>query len=56
MDDPKDGYYGGEVCGPVFREVAERCASYLNIPPDQNLQQPGGPQILTASREQKPLQ
>jgi len=56
MDDPKEGYYGGEVCGPVFREVAERCASYLNIPPDQNLQQPGAPQILTASRTATTLQ
>jgi cell division protein FtsI/penicillin-binding protein 2 len=36
MDEPKEGYYGGKVCGPVFREVAERCASYMNIPPDEN--------------------
>ena len=36
MDEPKEGYYGGQVCGPVFREIAERCASYLNIPPDEN--------------------
>jgi cell division protein FtsI/penicillin-binding protein 2 len=56
MDDPKEGYYGGEVCGPVFREVAERCASYLNIPPDQNLQQQNAPQILTASRAPTTLQ
>jgi len=39
MDEPKEGYYGGQVCGPVFREIAERCASYLNIPPDK----PSGP-------------
>lgn len=37
MDDPREGYYGGQVCGPVFRSIAERCASYLNIPPDPNL-------------------
>jgi cell division protein FtsI/penicillin-binding protein 2 len=37
MDEPKEGYYGGKVCGPVFRDIAERCASYLNIPPDLNL-------------------
>ena len=37
MDEPKEGYYGGKVCGPVFREIAERCASYLNIPPDPTL-------------------
>jgi cell division protein FtsI/penicillin-binding protein 2 len=56
MDNPKEGYYGGEVCGPVFHDIAERCASYLNIPPDQNLQQPGAPQILTASSDQNHLQ
>jgi cell division protein FtsI/penicillin-binding protein 2 len=38
MDEPKEGYYGGQVCGPVFKEIAERCASYLNIPADKNLQ------------------
>jgi len=37
MDEPKEGYYGGKVCGPVFKDVAERCASYLNIPPDPTL-------------------
>jgi len=37
MDEPKEGYYGGRVCGPVFREIAERSASYLNIPPDPKL-------------------
>jgi len=37
MDEPREGYYGGKVCGPVFREIAERCASYLNIPPDPKL-------------------
>ena len=38
MDEPRaDGYYGGKVCGPVFREIAERCASYYNIPPDPSL-------------------
>ncbi len=37
MDEPKEGYYGGKVCGPVFKEVADRCASYLNIPPDPAL-------------------
>jgi cell division protein FtsI (penicillin-binding protein 3) len=46
MDEPKEGYYGGQVCGPVFREVAERCASYLNIPADQNLPQQTPVQVI----------
>ena len=38
MDEPRDGgYYGGKVCGPVFHDIAARCASYLNIPPDPSL-------------------
>lgn len=37
MDEPNEGHYGGKVCGPVFREIAERCASYLNIPPDPKM-------------------
>ena len=37
MDESKEGYYGGKVCAPVFREIAERCASYLNIPADPEL-------------------
>jgi cell division protein FtsI (penicillin-binding protein 3) len=35
MDEPKEGYYGGQVSGPVFKEIAERIANYLNIPPDR---------------------
>jgi cell division protein FtsI/penicillin-binding protein 2 len=49
MDEPKEGYYGGQVCGPVFKEIAERCASYLNIPPYENLQSPHSPAPLVAN-------
>jgi cell division protein FtsI/penicillin-binding protein 2 len=34
LDEPKEGYYGGQVAAPVFREIAERAANYLNIKPD----------------------
>jgi cell division protein FtsI (penicillin-binding protein 3) len=27
-------YYGGEVCGPAFREIAEFAVRYLRIPPE----------------------
>jgi cell division protein FtsI/penicillin-binding protein 2 len=46
MDEPKEGYYGGEVCGPVFRDIAERCASYLNIPPDPGLMTNAPPLVM----------
>jgi len=45
MDEPKEGYYGGQVCGPVFKEIAERCASYLNIPPDINPEPSAAPLV-----------
>jgi cell division protein FtsI/penicillin-binding protein 2 len=48
MDEPKEGYFGGQVCGPIFKEIAERCASYLNIPADKNLQPPALSQPLVA--------
>lgn len=51
MDEAKEGYYGGQVCGPVFRDIAERCASYLNIPPDRN---PETPAPLVAAGVQNP--
>ena len=34
LDEPKHGYYGGKVAAPVFKAIAERAASYLNIRPD----------------------
>jgi cell division protein FtsI/penicillin-binding protein 2 len=50
MDSPKEGgrAFGGSLCGPVFHNVAERCASYLNIPADENLQQPNSPAPIVA--------
>jgi len=55
MDEPKEGYYGGQVCGPVFKDVAERCASYLNIPSTDDLQQPNSPPPLVAGGISKPV-
>ena len=51
MDSPKEGgrAFGGALCGPVFHDIAQRCASYLNIPPDENLQQPNSPPTLVAA-------
>lgn len=36
LDEPKHGYYGGQTAAPVFKQVAERAANYLNIRPDFN--------------------
>ena len=36
-DEPlkRTGYYGGQVCAPVFKRIAERSANFLNIKPDR---------------------
>lgn len=51
MDSPKEGghAFGGALCGPVFSEIGRRCASYMNIPPDEISPQPGSPSPLMAS-------
>ncbi len=35
LDEPKNGYYGGVVAAPIFRDVAQAVASYLHLPPDR---------------------
>ena len=35
MDEPKHGYFGGQAAAPVFKQVAERAANYLGLPPDR---------------------
>lgn len=35
LDEPKQGYYGGQTAAPLFKQVAERSASYLNLKPDR---------------------
>jgi cell division protein FtsI/penicillin-binding protein 2 len=34
MDEPKNGHYGGKTAAPVFKNIAERAARYLNLRPD----------------------
>lgn len=31
LDEPKQGHYGGDVAGPIFKQVGERVAGYLHI-------------------------
>ena len=35
MDSPRGMHYGGQVAAPVFKEIAEQAATYLNIKPDR---------------------
>ncbi|HWQ90274.1 MAG TPA: penicillin-binding protein 2 [Clostridia bacterium] len=39
LDEPsRQGYYGGQAAAPVFRQIAERAANYLNIRPEDGLE------------------
>jgi hypothetical protein len=40
MDEPKQGYYGGQVAAPVFKQIAEAAANYLNIRPEDGAASP----------------
>jgi hypothetical protein len=35
MDEPKQGYYGGQTAAPVFHDFATAAANYLKIRPDR---------------------
>jgi cell division protein FtsI (penicillin-binding protein 3) len=35
IDEPRQGYYGGQTAAPVFKQIAEKAANYLNIRPDR---------------------
>ena len=35
LDEPKEGYYGGQVCAPVFRDIARQVLRYLRVPPER---------------------
>jgi len=42
MDEPDlhKGYYGGQIAAPIFKQIAERAANYLNIRPEDNPETP----------------
>jgi cell division protein FtsI/penicillin-binding protein 2 len=52
MDEPKQGYYGGQVAAPFFKQIAERAANYLNIRPEKG-DGPVLPDTLTAPSESR---
>ncbi len=54
LDDPKQGYYGGHVAAPVFKQIAVRVANYLNIRPEDN-GAPSGPDNLVTPGDVRSL-
>jgi cell division protein FtsI/penicillin-binding protein 2 len=51
FDEPKNGYYGGQAAAPVFKQVAERAANYLNIRPDLKDFEPSAQETIAAAPE-----
>jgi cell division protein FtsI/penicillin-binding protein 2 len=54
MDEPKQGHYGGKVAAPVFKQIAEAVANYLNIRPDDG-GTPYRPDTIAAPTESIPV-
>ncbi len=50
LDEPKGTHYGGLTAAPIFKQIAERSASYLNIRPDR-VEEPGRPPMFDAGAE-----
>jgi hypothetical protein len=52
LDEPKNGYYGGDVCAPYFKNIAQEVLLQLRVPPDTNLTLPEfNPKIADAASE-----
>jgi len=52
LDEPRKGYYGGDVCAPYFKNIAQEVLMQLRIPPDINLLLPEyAPPIADAGTE-----
>ena len=47
LDEPKQGHYGGAIAGPIFKQIAEAAANYLNIRPDDT-QAPAQPENIAS--------
>jgi cell division protein FtsI/penicillin-binding protein 2 len=57
LDEPKrDGsYYGGTTAAPLFKQVAEKAANYLNIRPDLKNSEPTAQENIAAEVDRRPL-
>jgi cell division protein FtsI/penicillin-binding protein 2 len=55
MDEPKEGYYGGQVAAPIFKQIAESAANYLNIRPDKGEEPAVKPDSIAAPADLRPV-
>jgi cell division protein FtsI (penicillin-binding protein 3) len=49
LDEPQEGYYGGQICAPVFKDIARQILRYLRVPPERPLP----PKVLTAELKKR---
>ena len=56
LDEPdlKRGYYGGQTAAPLFKQIAEKTASYLNIRPEDEHEDSTGAIAASNDNKQKP--
>jgi cell division protein FtsI/penicillin-binding protein 2 len=54
LDEPKGGHYGGQIAAPVFKQIAERAANYLSLPPEDN-EPPSVPDTIAAPVDTTPF-
>ncbi len=56
LDEPDlhKGYYGGQIAAPIFKQIAERAANYLNIRPEDG-QDSAPPNSVAAASDNKAL-
>jgi len=54
MDEPKQGYFGGQTAAPIFKLIAEGAANYLNIHPDRDTE-PALPELTAGDNINRTL-
>jgi len=54
LDDPRGSHYGGEVAAPLFKQIAEQLANYLNIRPEDDVA-PTAAEAAPAPADTRPI-
>jgi len=49
LDEPSNGYYGGSVAGPAFKEIVENALPLLDVPPIEGNIDPVWPMVVKNS-------
>ncbi len=55
LDEPKQGYYGGQTAAPIFKQIAELAANYLNLRPEGGEELPLPENITEPIESQRPV-